>query len=547
MKKVKAILLILLISVLFFHMTASLIGCSGGGGGGGSDPVTSPTVSPTESPTASPTTSPTISPTTSPTVTPTPSPSGYTEVSGFIEDENGFPIAGSTVTIVEKGSEEQADFRAYEASTNSEGKFTISSIPYESFSLQVSKSGRKTIKADGFTKSGTYDALSFTQLSGSGDTTVNLPPPIILSGAKSGSDIKLSWTGSSASNFRSYVVMRSNSPKVNILSNNVGKFTNVATKSMTDKNLTEGTFYYRVFQLMNSQDGALIRIGSNEESFGLNFEECFPSKLGMLMMKTIPKADGGYQHQAWYVVTTTDISGIIPYGMGVFVSSPLFTQAQTAQYAKMGYKKVKNYYYDCPAYSLGEISNPGEWESKYYVPKDDFAAADRIGSHKIRISDEVVDFGEFTTGMPQSKIYYPQLTRNSDGTLKVSWGMIQDGTPFTGGAGNYGWKYLVKVMEEGVYAGGNDPDYQYENYWSNICIKDIGFNRICEVAANMPDISGNSVTVPDGIFTTGSTVTISVYAISTKDSYNMPSSGVSGYGKSYMYWLYMGGGSYTVP
>ena len=543
MKKIKAILLIMLISGMLFHMAASLMGCGGGGGGGGSDPITSPTVSPT----TSPTTSPTISPTTSPTITPSPSPTSSTEVSGFVEDENGLPIAGSMVSVIEKGNVGAGNFKAYEASTDSDGKFTIADIPYNSFSLQVSMTGRKTIKADGFTKAGTYDALSFTQLSGSGDTTVSMPPPIILSGVKSGSNINLSWTGSSASGFKSYVVMRSDSPKVNVLDNNVGKFTNIATTSMTDKNLTQGTFYYRVFQLMNSQDGALIKVGSNEESIGLNFEECFPSRLSMLMMKTIPKSDGGYQNQAWYVVTTTDISGIIPTGLGVFVSSPLFTQATAAQYAKMGYKKIKNYYYDYPAHSLGEINMPGEWESKYYVPKDDFAADDRIGSHKIRIGNEIVDFGEFTTGVPQSKIYYPQLSRNSDGNLEVSWGMIQDGTVFSGGAGNYGWKYLVKVMEEGVYAGGNDPDYQYENYWSNMCIRDIGFNRICEVAANMPDISGNRVSVPDGIFTTGSTVTISVYAISTKDSYNNASSGVSGYGKSYMYWLYMGGGSYTVP
>ncbi len=102
--------------------------------------------------------------------------------------------------------------------------------------------------------------------------------------------------------------------------------------------------------------------------------------------------------------------------------------------------------------------------------------------------------------MPQSAIFNPQLTRNSDGNIDLSWSMVQDGSSFSGGSGGYGWKYLVKVMYEGAYAGGTDPNYQFEKFWSNICIRDKGFNQVCELTRNMPLDNGNKVVIPDGIF-----------------------------------------------
>jgi len=530
MKKGRSISSMALFLLLFtLLITAYMVGCGGSSGGDG-DPVVSPTVSPT------------TSPTTSPTVSPSPSPT-LKKVSGMVRDKNGLPIQGSKATAVQKG--QNGIIKAFEATTDTNGQFTINDITYSSFDLKIEKSGRKTVTVEGFGATGSYDALSITQPLGSGDTTIALPTPAVLSASASGSDAVLSWTQSSNSSFVSYMVMRASSPGVNNLSNNVGKFTDSSITSMTDRNLPSGTSYFRVFQMIATADSAL-GVASNEVSVTIGSEQAFPPNITMLMMKTLPASGGAVEHQARYVVTTNDIGGIIPSGKNITITSPLFVQAVKAQYAVMGYKKVKNYYYGNRALYLGEIRMPGEWESKYYVSKNDFAADDRIGTHTIAINNQDIDFA-LTTGMPNSKILNPQLSRNADGDLEVSWNMLEDGSPFTGGAGKYGWKYLVKVMYEGVYAGGNDPDYQFEKFWSNICIRDIGFNRICEVAVNMPQDAGNKMVIPDGIFDKETTVKISLYAISTTETATSPDSGVSGYGKAYMYWLYMGGTSVVVP
>ena len=114
-----------------------------------------------------------------------------------------------------------------------------------------------------------------------------------------------------------------------------------------------------------------------------------------------------------------------------------------------------------------------------------------------------------------------------------------------GGPGKYGWKYLIKILYPGIYMSGDDPDFEAEKAWTNFDIFDkelnIGFSRVCEVAANMPqDMS--SVKVPEGIFAPGDTVHVLVYAISTTESFVSSDSGIPGYGKAFMYWLF----NYTV-
>ncbi|MCD4782737.1 MAG: carboxypeptidase-like regulatory domain-containing protein [Candidatus Eremiobacteraeota bacterium] len=529
----------ILVFMAFLIFSAYVSGCGGGGGGGGGGGTP---VSPTPTQTVSPTTSPTTTPSPSPSPTGTPGPGN--NVSGYVRDENGLPIQGATVGAVQKGLTfiDRLD-RNYEATTDANGQFSVGDIPYSSFSMQVEKSGRKTVNVDGFTSTGEYEALSLTQPAGSGEVNVTLPSPVTLSASVSGSDANLSWSGGQSENFVSYMVMRSKSSGVNILSNNAGKFTSYSTTSMTDKNLSQGICYYRVFEIINS-DGGHLAVGSNEVSVNMSASDAFPDNIAMLMMKTLPAAGGGYEHQARYVVTTTDISGIIPQGKTVMIVSPFFAQSMQAQYAVMGYKKVKHYYYGNPAHYLGEIGMPGEWESKYFVSKDDFAADERIGTHRISIDGSIVGFGNLTTAQPESKILNPQVSLNADGDIELTWNMVQDGASFSGGAGSYGWKYFIKVMQE---AGAGDSTYQYEKFWSNICIRDIGFNRICEVSANIPQVTNNKVVIPGGIFESGTAVKVSLYAISTSETTSSPTTGADGYGKSFMYWLYQGGSALNIP
>jgi hypothetical protein len=465
------------------------------------------------------------------------------KVSGTVIDESGSPVAGVKVSALEKSP---VSSKAFETTTDSGGVFTITGINYSSFSLNFSLSGKKTVQVENLGNSTDYDNICIIQPAGSGTASISVPGIIQLSAVRSGSNAVLSWTAPSSSDFSYYTIMRSGSAGVNMLSCNVGKITGASTKTMTDKNLAAGVWYYRAYYVSGSS-GAKLMLASNETAVTMPSENAFPSKIAMLMLKTLPAEGGGYDNQARYVATTTDIYGLIPQGINVGVSSPLFDSTQKAQYALTPYKKIKNYYYGNPGICLGETKMPGEWESKYYVSKDSYASDACIGSHRMGIDGQAVTLADITTAQPSSKIVTPSIIKNADGSLEISWKMFQDGTSFSGGAGNYGWKYLVKVMYEGAYSGGTDPTYQYEKYWSNTCIKDMGFHRICEVVVNMPQDEGNKVTIPAGVFSTGNQLQVAIYAISTTQTAVNPVSGASGYGKAYMYWLYYGGSTLTVP
>lgn len=471
-----------------------------------------------------------------------------TVVSGVVRDENGLPVSDAKVEAISTGTVTARNTKTtFEATTDEDGTFSIEDITLENFHLQVSKSGRNTVVISGFSSGGTYGTLSITQGEGSQTISFELPSPITLSVTSSRGSASLSWTQSQSSNFSSYAVMRSTSSGVTALDDQVGKFTNASSNSMTDRNLTAGTWYYRVFQVIDTESGEFM-LGSNQESLEIDSSVCFPSRISIMMLKTLPvPGTGGLEHQSRFVVTTTDIRDTIPAGMDVTVDSALFSAIQTARYSQMSYKNVEHYYYGNPAYYLGEINMPGEWDSKYFVTKDDFSADEVIGTHSIDINGETVNFGQIDDAMPNNKVYGVSISRNRDDQLQVSWSMVEDGSTFSGGEGSYGWKYLVKVMYAGQYAGGDDPDYQWEKYWSNVCIKDCNFVEICSRLENMPQVSDNTVTIPDGIFDSGDSVKVSVYAISSNESNTTADSGVDGYAKSYLYWLYRGGASLEIP
>jgi hypothetical protein len=312
---------------------------------------------------------------------------------------------------------------------------------------------------------------------------------------------------------------------------------------MTDGNLPAGIMYYRVYTDIETEDGHFMA-GSNVVSVDVPASDAMPEAQAFIMMKTGQDKDLGMINTAYIVVAPTDISADIGTGKQITITSPLLDgQSQKAMYigkSMTNYKGNKNYYYGYPATYLGETRKLDEWDTKYAVTAKGWEADKRVGKHLFDIDGEQVSF-EFDKPMPDSRVEDVKLARDAGGVLTVSWKVIEDGVPIDGGAGKYGWKYLIKVLYAGVYASGTDPDFEAEKMWSNYDIFDkdlnIGFSRVCEVAANMPqDVS--SVSIPEGIFSPGDTVHVLVYAISTDESFISPDSGAAGYGKAYMYWLF---------
>ena len=465
-------------------------------------------------------------------------------VAGVLRQESGLPLADATLTAVELASDDEGP----STTSDADGRFVLDGIGFEQFGLRLSATDRWTVVVTGFAGD---EEVSLTLPEGDGEAVVPLPAAPDLVAVASEADVELSWNPSDQGDFARFVVVSSDQPGVSVLHTHVGDLRAFDATSMTDRNMTAGSWTYRVFHELDTDAGRVAR-GSDEVTVEIAAADAFPDRLAFRILKTIPLGGPDFQNQARWVVTTTSISDNIGSGMSNEVTSPLLDDPTSLTYLSpmlTAYEGVEHYFHGDPAVYVGETRKLDEWDAKYAAALDDFEDDAVIGTTSISIDGESMSFPERTEGLSANRLYGVELNRDGDGRLEISWSMMQDGAPFDGGAGAYGWRYLAKVGRVGPW-GAEGDGFEWEVFWSNWCLndvgRDIGFNRVVDLAGNMPQDEA-SILVPDDVFDTGDTVSILLYAISTTDSTSSPDSGVDGYGMADMYWLFAYRTATTVP
>ena len=470
---------------------------------------------------------------------------GETHVSGVVRDEDGLPSPDTEVEVWLEGE----GAPAATVGVDDQGRFEASPIPeLHDFALHLVGSGRRTVLVAGLVGG---EELSLTHPAGDGEVAVTVPPLLTLHQDTLGADVTLEWTASEQPEFSAYRLMSANLGGTTILDTNVATILDPGVTSVVDPNLVQGTWFYRVFHEIDSPAGP-VSVGSNVRRVDMDPDDAFPERLALVMLKTTALGGANFVNQARYAVATTSGSGVIPPGLETEVSSPLLPEPEPLAYISpqmTDYRDVEQYYYGDPAVACGRTRKIDEWDAKYAAAVDDFDDLAVVGEHRIAVGGEPIVFEPLPDGMPANRLFGVELVRD-EGQLRVVWSMFEDGQPFDGGAGEYSWKYLAKIKYAGEYAGGDDPDYEWERFWSSWCLRDVGrdlgFNRVVELALNMPQ-NHDQIDVPDGIFAPGDEVTVALYAIATADASNLADSGVEGYGAASMYWLYAARDEVIVP
>ena len=414
-----------------------------------------------------------------------------------------------------------------EVFTDARGYFVFAEVPEVPFELRVTADGRQRLDVTGLLGG---DTVALTQPWDEGIVALALPAAPVLQATLRAPHLELQWTVDDPAPV-DLLVMRSRSPRVGLLDANVGQPAPAAT-TLTDPNLPAGTWYYRLLAAYDLPGGRHW-VGSNVVEVTVDPAQAFPERLALLMNKVAPDSEqpGAVENVATYVVATADIAAVIPAGLQVAVNSPL-TGGQPRAAAYIGpeqtaYRGNEHYYWGNPPVYGGPSRKIDEWDAKYAVNLTGYERAAQEGEHRIAIGGTPVRFQ--LPAAPDSRIENITLAREDDGQIHIRWQMTEDGQALAGGAGSHGWRYLAKVLQPGRHAGNEAAPYEAERFWSSYCLRDdganIGFNRVVELASNMP-AAQDSIILPPGIFPTGSPVIVMLYAIATADSSNEADSGL---------------------
>lgn len=489
--------LILLLSVSLF----CLFGCGGSGGGGTSSGGGG-----------------------------TPAAAGIT---GIVTGTDGMPVSAAICKLGLVGSEMAS--QVPDQTTDSLGRFTFSNLSTGvTYQLRVSKAGKYTMILDMLVSdSNANPNVSIPQPDGSGEINLTPPAAITLNAPVVGSNgsISLSWTQSQASNFSYYRIMRSQTSPVNSLSAQVGVFNVASTVSMTDGPLSQGTYYYRVYQVVTIENVGELSVGSNEVSCVVSGSAALPDYNALVILSNYTD-DTGTANQGLCTLEPSSIAGTIASNLSVTLTTPFMTTS--IPFGTNNWTTTNNYFFGNPITYVGQITD-------YFDSKPDIGAyfgegpisGSITGKYTMNINGTDLEIADIPWSMPNNQMTDISLSKNPDNTLNIGWTLLENGTPVQGPGSTFDWRYLVRV-----YAGTGQTTN--ETGWCssdtrNLSIRD--FNGAISTIRNLPTQASNQATVPAGIFAPGTPINIRVVAFATASSYNSysPTSAIPNHGRGYAY------------